>query len=76
MIQTATDYNPTFSGKWFCDSKRKSKRKIFSDFVSLDTETSHNHDTDNPVGWVYQWCFAVGDDVVIGRKPSELVDAL
>ena len=76
MIQTANDYNPTFCGKWLTDSKRKSKRKIYSDFVSLDTETSHNHNPENPVGWVYQWCFAVGDDVVIGRKPSELVDAL
>ena len=76
MIQNATNYNPTFCGKWFSDSKRKSKRKIFSDFVSLDTETSHNHDSENPVGWVYQWCFSIGDDVVVGRKPSELVEAL
>lgn len=69
-------YEPTFSGKWLCDSKRKAKRKIFSDFVALDTETSHNHDRENPVGWIYQWCFAIGDNVVVGRKPSELVSAL
>lgn len=75
MIQ-ARDYEPTFSGSWLCDRSRKTKRKIYSEFIALDTETAHNHDEDNPVGWVYQWCFAIGDDIVIGRTPSELMDAL
>lgn len=47
-----------------------------NDFVALDTETSHNHDEENPVGWVYQWAFKFGGEVVIGRRPSELITAL
>ena len=62
-------YKPTFSGKWLCDSKRKAKRKIFSDFVSLDTETSHNHDREHPVGWMYQWL-----DDVFERYTEEILD--
>lgn len=70
------EYKPNIRGRWLCDGKRGSKRKIFSDFISLDTETSHNHNPEDPIGWVYQWCFSIGDDVVIGRKPSELVEVL
>lgn len=57
-------------------SKDKSERTLCKDFISLDTETSHNHDEENPVGWMYQWCFKYQNDLVYGRKPSELVDAL
>lgn len=39
----------------------------------LDTETSHNHDEENPLGWVYQWCLELNNQYIIGRKPSELL---
>lgn len=39
----------------------------------LDTETSWNHDNDNPIGWVYQWCLEFNGQYCIGRRPSELV---
>lgn len=45
--------------------------------MALDTETSHNHDDENPLGWIYQWAFKFGEkDLVIGRRPSELINAL
>lgn len=50
--------------------------KICERWISLDTETAHNHDEENPLGWVYQWAFKFGDEIVIGRKPSELIEAL
>ncbi len=48
-----------------------------TDFISLDTETSHNNNT----GWIYQWAFSYPIDsenrfIVYGRTPSELVDCL
>ena len=46
------------------------------EFIALDTETSWNHDIENPVGWIYQWSFALGEQIIIGRKPSELVSQL
>lgn len=76
MQQRADDFEPTFKIKWYADAKRSRKRKLLSEPICLDTETSHNHDEENPVGWVYQWAFAVGCDVVIGRTPSELMGAL
>lgn len=39
----------------------------------LDTETSHNHDIDNPIGWLYQWCFEFNNQIVGGRTPSTLI---
>ena len=49
---------------------------IGEDFMSLDTETSHNHNKEEPIGWIYHWGFKYGNDVVLGRKPSELIDCL
>ena len=39
----------------------------------LDTETSHNHNEDDPIGWIYQWCLEFNGQYLIGRKPRELV---
>lgn len=39
----------------------------------LDTETSWNHDEDNPIGWIYQWCLEFDGQYCIGRRPSELI---
>lgn len=50
--------------------------KTAESWICLDTETSNNHDEENLVGWIYQWCFSYGNQLVYGRKPSQLVEAL
>lgn len=59
-------------------SKRKGQNKIqyCPLFISLDTETSHNHDEKNPVGWVYQWAFEFNGQCVVGRTPTRLCTVL
>lgn len=42
----------------------------------LDTETSWNHNEEDPVGWIYQWCLEFKGQYCIGRKPSELIKQL
>lgn len=42
----------------------------------LDTETSHNHNKEDPIGWIYQWCFEFKGQYVIGRYPSDLIRQL
>ena len=42
----------------------------------LDTETSHNHDEEIPIGWIYQWCMEFNGQYMIGRRVSEIIDAL
>lgn len=56
------------------------KRK-YRDFVQyinvpmfLDTETSHNHDSENPIAWIYQWCIEFNGVTIGGRTPSQLVN--
>lgn len=56
--------------------KKNKKVKLCTNFIALDTETSHNHDLDNPVGWIYQWAFRFCDVVVYGRTARELVKCL
>lgn len=56
--------------------KKNKKVKLCTDFMALDTETSYNHNLDDPVGWVYQWAFRLCDVVVYGRTSRELVDCL
>lgn len=75
----------TYRGKTVVDSKAFNPPKAHfiqswrgdktaDSFISLDTETSHNHDDKHPIGWVYQWAFTYGEYLVYGRKPSELMD--
>ena len=40
----------------------------------FDTETSHTDISEKEVGWIYQWCFDLQGQVIIGRKPTELVE--
>lgn len=40
----------------------------------LDTETSHNHNKDFPITWIYQWAFEFDGLCVAGRTPSQLID--
>lgn len=70
-------YKPTEKLKTKTPSGRGGKKKaVLEKWMSLDTETSHNHDPENPIGWIYQWAFKFCDDIVIGRKPSELMKCL
>lgn len=55
---------------------KKGKRLYYSKAIYLDTETAHNHNEEQPKGWISSWCFAYEDDVVCGRKPSELLKCL
>ena len=42
----------------------------------LDTETSHNHNEEEPVGWIYQWCMEWCGEYAIGRSVEELIKLL
>lgn len=42
----------------------------------LDTETSHNHDEEKPIGWIYQFCIEFDNEVVIGQSPMQLIGHL
>ena len=45
--------------------------------LCFDCETSHNHNEDNPIGWIYQWCIGWKDDnYYCGRTPREFIDFL
>lgn len=54
------------------------KADVLERWVALDTETSHNHkeNKDEAIGWIYQWAFKFGNEVVVGRKPTEFILAL
>lgn len=54
------------------------KSKYINAYISLDTETSHNHaeEKEDKRAWLESWCFKFGSSVVFGRKPSELIEAL
>ena len=64
----------------FCRSVTKGRSKDPVYYIQqpcfLDTETSWNHDEDNPLGWIYQWCLEFNGQYCIGRKPSELIKEL
>lgn len=55
---------------------KKDKKKFARDFICLDTETANNHDLDNPVGWIYQWCFSYQNALIYGRTPTQLMECL
>lgn len=57
-------------------NKKAFKTLVCKRWISLDTETAHNHDEVNPIAWIYQWCFKFGEQIVIGRRPSEFIKAL
>ena len=54
----------------------KSKTKYLDTYIALDTETSHNHDMENPIAWVYQWAFLFNGKMYSGRYVTELVKQL
>ena len=61
-----------FMKKW----KNKKVIEYADDFAVFDSETSHNHDLEHPIGWVYQWAFLFKGRYVYGRRPSEFIDLL
>lgn len=79
MIYQTANWQPTFEVKWIHEKGNNSGENMILDrWVSLDTETSHNHKEvdDGLQGWIYQWCFKIYDDIVIGRTPAELIDCM
>lgn len=60
----------------FIKSRSKKRPSVLVRYISLDTETSHNHDELCPLGWVYQWAFKFDNIYVGGRRPSEFIRAL
>lgn len=75
MVIYCNEYEPTKQLDFYV-SKSKKKANYLQDIIALDTETSHNHNDEMPVGWIYQWAFKFCDDVVIGRTPTELLTVL
>lgn len=61
---------------FICKGKGENQTRILERWISLDTETSWNHDMENPIGWIYQWAFKFGEEIQIGRKPSEFIESL
>lgn len=55
---------------------KKGKEQYCKQYVCLDTETSHNHNEDNPECWVYQWAYTFNQALYFGRKPSDLIKSL
>lgn len=56
---------------------RSRKKPNLLDFpICLDTETSHNHDVNNPIAWIYQWAFTFQESVIVGRTPVQLMNCL
>ena len=70
-VAECRDYLP----KLKFNKKRRNRRTYLyaTDYMTLDTETSHAGER---CGWVYQWAVKLRDVYIYGRKPSELVDLL
>lgn len=80
MMFQCENWNPTkeynFIRKRTCQDGVPVMVEYLERWISLDTETAHNHDPETPRGWIYQWAFKFGDDVVGGQKPSDLMECL
>lgn len=54
---------------------RSNKRERYFDCISaLDVETSHNHDLNNLIPWIYQWSWLLNDTIVWGRERDEIYE--
>ena len=71
-ITTVNTFHPGYVRK-IAKSRAKDPIYYIQQPAFLDTETSHNHNDDDPVGWIYQWCMEFNGEYCIGRKPSELI---
>lgn len=66
-----TDFIPT--------TIKKRKCEVFKLPLTFDTETSHNHNEDNPLAWVYSWalCFDASKELALfGRDVFEFLHVL
>lgn len=68
---TYTDINTVVKG-----AQTKHPVKYLQTPIILDTETSHNHDEETPIGWIYQWCMEWHGEYNIGRSVEELIKTL
>lgn len=57
------------------NKKRRNKQTYLyaTDYMVLDTETSHAGDA---LAWVYQWAVKLKDVYIYGRRPSEFIELL
>ena len=53
---------------------KKQNEYILSVPICLDTETSHNHDEENPKTWLYQWGIEFNGGLYYGRTPKQLIE--
>lgn len=58
------------------NSRSKYRPNYISQYICLDTETSHNHDENDPIGWIYQWCLSYNNKLSWGRTPTQLFSVL
>lgn len=53
--------------------KKNKYRNICKDYACLDSETSWNHDIDNPICWITSIQFLFQDEYFLFRKPSDFI---
>ena len=46
------DFTPNEAIKSIKTSSTTNKKEDLKRWISLDTETTHNHDKENPIGWI------------------------
>lgn len=69
VAYTVEEFTPKMA--IFKDLQRNHKVKKYStEYMTLDTETSHSNDEDS---WVYQWAVKYQGQYIYGRKPSEII---
>ena len=68
---TYKDINTVVKG-----AQTKNPVKYYQTPLILDTETSHNHNEEYPIGWIYQWCMEWHGEYAIGRSVEELIKLL
>ena len=58
------------------DTISNRKNTLLNCAMHLDTETSHNHDDNNNLGWIESICYEFNNEIVILRKPSQFIFCL
>lgn len=56
------DFNPKPIKMLVKYVSNSSIERVGEQFITLDTETSHNKD--NTIGWIYQWAFTYNHETV------------
>lgn len=55
------------------DGRRRHAIEYLREFITLDTETSHNHNEETPLSWIYEWAAAFNEEIAHGRTPGEII---